>query len=118
MKKHIILIEDDGSLQELICQLLEKEGYRVSIFPALTSIEELVEMHADLFIIDERLPSVSGHIICILLHEQTATRSVPQLLISGSPMLDRFAELAETNASLHKPFELDELLAKVKELLA
>ncbi|RYZ76228.1 MAG: response regulator transcription factor [Proteobacteria bacterium] len=117
MEKHIILIEDDGSLLELACQVLENEGYRVSALDSLTSIEELAEMQADLFVIDERLPSVSGHIICIMLHEQAATRHIPQLLISGSPMLTRYAELAEVNASLRKPFEIAELLGKITELL-
>lgn len=117
MKKHIILIEDDHTLLGLMGGLLEDEGYQVSAFPSLTSIEELAEIGADLVIVDERLPSVSGHIICIMLHEHGATRLIPQLLISGSPMLARFAELAETNASLRKPFEPAELLATVKDLL-
>ncbi|MEO3402929.1 response regulator [Mucilaginibacter sp. CAU 1740] len=115
--KHIVLIEDNEALQQLVAQFLTEAGYRVTSYPALTSVEELATLEADLFIIDERLPSVSGHIICILLHADSVTRAVPQLLISGSPVLSKFSDLAEVNASLRKPFGLDELLLKIKELI-
>ncbi|SDF83928.1 hypothetical protein SAMN05216464_1431, partial [Mucilaginibacter pineti] len=41
MMKHIILIEDNETLQSLIAQFLLGSGYRVTSYPALTSIEEL-----------------------------------------------------------------------------
>ncbi|SDF49440.1 Response regulator receiver domain-containing protein, partial [Mucilaginibacter pineti] len=104
------------TLQSLIAQFLLGSGYRVTSYPALTSIEELAAIQADLFIIDERLPSVSGHIICIMLHTHPGTQSIPQILISGSPMLDRYAELAEVTASLQKPFGMAELLILVKDI--
>jgi hypothetical protein len=83
----------------------------------LTTIDELAALGADLFIINERLPaSVSGHIICILLHYNPVTRSTPQILVSGSPLLSKFAELAEADASMRKPLIPDQLLTLVKEL--
>jgi CheY-like chemotaxis protein len=115
---HIILIDDDEELRLSTALVLEEAGYQVSSFNMLTTIEELSELGADLFIIDERLPGVSGHIICIMLHSAPATKRIPQLLISASPLLGKFAELGEVDARLQKPFDIDELLKTVAGCIA
>ena len=114
MSKHIIIIEDDEELRSNMTMIIQLEGYRVTAFSSLTSIEELAELNASLFILDERLPYISGHIIAIMLHCNSVTRHIPQILISGSPMLANYAELAEVNGMLRKPFELAELLSMIR----
>ena len=65
MKPHILLIEDESSLVELLRYNLEKEGYRVS---AANDGEEglamLNEHKPDLLVLDWMLPHVSGIEIC------------------------------------------------------
>jgi len=113
MNQHIVIIESDPSLLSEMAAALENQGYRVTGFESLTTIEELAALHAGLFIVDERLPTVSGHIICIMLHSDTHTRTIPQILIASSPLLGKFAALAEVNGSLRKPFVMDQLLNMV-----
>jgi CheY-like chemotaxis protein len=48
-----------------------------------------------------------------MLHCNPVTRHIPQILISGSPMLANYAELAEVNGMLRKPFELAQLLSLI-----
>ncbi|MDP9078921.1 MAG: response regulator [Bacteroidota bacterium] len=117
MKKHIVIIEDDRSLQETMQVMLEDAGYKVTTFGSPGTVEELAGLKADLFIIDERLPFVSGHILCIMLHGNALSKAVPQVLISASPMLAKFAELGEVDASLRKPFGMEDLLAVAERLL-
>ena len=113
MNRHIVVIESDLSLLSEMAVALKNQGYRVTGFESLTSVEELVALRAGLFIIDERLPTVSGHIICIMLHSNLLTRAIPQILIASSPLLGKFAELGEVNGSLRKPFSMDQLLTMV-----
>ena len=113
MNQHIVIIESEPSLLSEMAVALENQGYQVTGFESLTTVEELAALQAGLFIVDERLPTVSGHIICIMLHSNLLTRTVPQILIASSPLLGKFAALGEVNGSLRKPFAMDQLLTMV-----
>lgn len=67
--------------------------------------------------LDEQLPVISGHIICILLKSRPATKNTPVILISGHEELESIATLCEAEGFLKKPFSdihhLTELVKKV-----
>jgi DNA-binding response OmpR family regulator len=113
MNQHIVIIESEPTLLSEMAVALENQGYQVTGFESLTTVEELAALQAGLFIVDERLLTVSGHIICIMLHSNLLTRAIPQILIASSPLLGKFAALAEVNGSLRKPFAMDQLLTMV-----
>ena len=83
MNPHIIVIEDNQALLATVTDVLEDSGYRVTPLTAIRSLEELAELRADCFILDEQLPVVSGHIICIMLKSRPETKDIPVILISG-----------------------------------
>jgi len=60
MEKHIVIIEDDATVLRTMTSALEKAGYRVTGLLALSTIEALIELQADCFIIDEQLPFITG----------------------------------------------------------
>lgn len=119
MKKHIVLIEDDPDILGLLTGCLEEGGYRVTPLAQLESVEELIALQADAFVIDEHLPVTSGHIICIILKSKPETRHLPVLLISADDGLAHTASLCNADAYLLKPFHdylqvptvLDQVLA-------
>ena len=108
--KHIVIIEDDTSFLHLLRKFLQSEGYQVTCFEKLTTIERLIDLKADYFIIDEQLPNVSGHIICILLKSKQQTKEIPVILMSAYDELEYFADISCANAYLKKPFVRQELL--------
>jgi CheY-like chemotaxis protein len=101
---HIVVIEDDESLLATIVLILEASGYRVTALTAITTLAALIKLQADCFILDEQLPVLSGHIICILLRSKPETRRVPIVLISGHAELEAIAWLCRADAFLRKPF--------------
>ena len=114
MPKHIVIIEDDPEILYIITQILEEHEYRVTGFNALSSsIEELGALKADCFIFDEQLPYVSGHIICIMIKSHPLTMSIPVILISASDKLEGFVSIGDADASLKKPFNIDDLVTLV-----
>jgi DNA-binding response OmpR family regulator len=117
-KKHIVVIEDDTVLLTIIGKLLQSEGYSVTNLETLSSVEDLIESKADCFIIDEHLPNVSGHIICMLLKAKPQTMSLPVILMSAFEELEYFADLSCANVYLKKPFNKHEIISRVSSVLS
>jgi DNA-binding response OmpR family regulator len=116
MLKRIVIIEDDTDLLMLLGRFFRAQGYDVTCLESFTSMEALVSLKADCFILDERLPYVSGHILCILLKSNAVTRNIPVVLISGYEGLDNFVSICKANGSLQKPFETGQLLKIVTDV--
>ncbi|GAB3920474.1 response regulator transcription factor [Mucilaginibacter myungsuensis] len=118
MKEHIVVIEDNPDILEVVEHLLNEEGYQVTTMSALHDIDALLALNADLYILDEQLPYINGHIICIILKSKPQTRNKPVLLISALEEVNQFATLCEADGYLKKPFlNIAELTTLVKNLL-
>ena len=111
----ILLVEDEPAVRQLFAQALLRAGY--SIFEARNGQEamKLFDQHGeaiDMLLTDMRMPYMGG---AELAHQLRARRrSLKLLCISGYPgNLD--PELASD--FLAKPFSLDDLLKKVREVL-
>ena len=117
MHKHIVLIEDDPGIAEITRLILEDAGYHISVFNAFTSLEELTALGAAGFILDENLPVMSGHIICMLLKSKPATRHIPVILFSAGTGLQRAVDLGEANAGIAKPYEIEHFLKVISHTI-
>lgn len=116
----IAVIDDDADFQNLMEQVLADQGYRVIGFPVGEGADEVVQAtHADLVILDIRLPGVSGFHVLNRLLTNPATTHVPVMVCTG--MAWGPAEQAQLTAMgvhvLPKPFDLDDLLAATATLL-
>jgi len=113
--EHIVIIEDDVYFLKVITYLLEEAGYKVTGFTELTTVEELTALKADCFIIDEQLPNVNGHIICIMLKSREQTKYIPVILASAYEGLEGFAGMCKADAFIKKmslnPEDLLDLVA-------
>ena len=121
MKKyHLLIVEDDPSIQRLLVQTLDKEGYKPSKAKTLGEARALLRLHApDLIILDRRLPDGDGLELCHELKTAPATAQTPILfLTSKNSTADKVVGLKMgADDYLTKPFDLDELLARVEALL-
>jgi two-component system phosphate regulon response regulator PhoB len=120
MKTHILLIEDEAALVELVRYNLEKEGFRVS---AANDGEEglalLNESKPDLLVLDWMLPHVSGIEICRQIRRKTELRDLPVIMLTArGEEADRIRGL-EVGADDYviKPFSPSELVARIRAVL-
>jgi two-component system alkaline phosphatase synthesis response regulator PhoP len=117
MKIQVFLVEDEPRLLEMIQMNLELEGYAVSsLSDGKLAMEKLVDLGtADLVILDVMLPYHSGLEICDALRKISA---VPILFLSArGTTTDKIEGLKKGgNDYLGKPFDLEELLLRVKVL--
>jgi DNA-binding response OmpR family regulator len=119
-EKHILVVEDERHLAMGIKFNLEKEGYRVTIaasgVEALRIVDEQ-EAEVDLIILDIMLPGMSGYAVCEALRQRGS--DVPILILSARTLAEDRTRGFDVGANqyLTKPFDLDELLSRVRNLL-
>lgn len=117
----ILVIEDDAAINDVVCSALKGEGYEcVSAYSGtearLLLQAELLACPFDLVICDLMLPGMSGEEVVAFIRAQS---NVPILVISAkAEVVDRVSLLKQgVDDYLVKPFDLDELVARVEALL-
>lgn len=120
MRAHILVVEDEQHLGVGIKYNLEAEGYRVSLVEDGPSALKLIDHSAqsiDLVILDLMLPGMSGYSVCQRI--RTAGLALPVLMLSARTLPEDRTRGFDVGANqyMNKPFELDELLSRVKNLL-
>lgn len=114
----ILVVDDEMELTEPLSRMLSREGYSVDAAYDGTSGGQLVQAgNYDLLILDWMLPGKTGIEICQELRRQGKT--TPVLFLTAKDTLDDRVEGLDAGADdyLVKPFELRELLARVRALL-
>jgi DNA-binding response OmpR family regulator len=117
VQKHIVIIEHDQDTLDIMRHLLEAEGYVVTGYAGFPSLAELALMRADCFIIEEWLPQVSGHAICLMLKARIKTSSIPVVLASVNSPFEPMSNLCEADAILGKPLIAAELVRVVSAVI-
>lgn len=114
----ILLIEDNETLAKGVSKKLKEIGYIVDIFNDGEDGLYAIEISAyDLLILDLGLPIIDG--IEIIKRLRSSQQNLPILVISARDKLDQRILGLSTGADdyLCKPFELDEVIARVQALL-
>lgn len=117
MSQHIVIVDDEEAIRKRLAQYLKKEGYRTTAAADGTELRALVDSDSiDLVILDLMMPGEDGLSLTRYLREQT---EVGILILTGKgDAVDRVVGL-EMGADdyLAKPFDLRELLARVRSIL-
>ncbi|MDA8744705.1 response regulator transcription factor [Rubripirellula amarantea] len=117
---HILVVEDEKHLGVGIKYNLEAEGYRVTLVedgPTALRILDGAGDSIDLVVLDLMLPGMSGYSVCEAIRDGGI--EIPVLMLSARTLAeDRTRGFdAGANQYMSKPFELDELLSRIKNLL-
>lgn len=118
MKAHILVVDDDPRITELLRRILAYEGYSVTIAASgEEALTRTLERPPDLIVLDIMLPRLNG--LEVTQRLRAASDFVPILMVTArDSVADRVAGF-EVGADdyLVKPFAPEELLARVKVLL-
>ncbi len=115
---HILIIEDQEKLAHNIKQFLELEHYAVTLaHDGKEGFEKAMTIDMDLLILDINLPGMDGYVICSMLREHK--KNMPILMLTARTKQQEVVHGLNIGADdyLTKPFDLEELLARVRALL-
>ena len=114
--RHVLLVEDDDAVAEIVGLILHESGYvvdRVStVEDALVSVRSAAP---NVVLLDLSLPGRSGLSFLKFCRESAALAGLPIVLMSGTPLPPLEDGLAP-DAILGKPFDIDHLCRVVDEL--
>ncbi len=113
----VLLVEDDAAVRSTLAAILHDEGCDIIIAPngfdALVSLEQ---HNPDIIVLDWMMPVVDGqHFLQALRQEYS--RQTPVLVISAGRVSPETASASGADAYLQKPFDIDELMRVLGELV-
>src|SRR6267154_1838705 len=118
-KPLILVVDDDAPIVLLMRSILREFGFEPR---TATSGEAAIEAaraeRPDLVLLDKNMPGMSGSEVIRALRSERGLEQVPILVLTGDPLgPDEIAELG-ANGTVQKPFDLQQLVAKIQEQLA
>lgn len=118
VKKKILIVDDDPDILAFIQAMLEEAGYVVVTTDKSENLETIsVDDLPDLFLLDMLLSGRDGRRIARQLKSQEVTKHIPVIIFSAHPVAKEEAKAAGADDFIAKPFEMDELLAKIGKYL-
>jgi len=118
MSNRVLVADDDRAIRESLARALELEGY--DVVTVVDGVQALTRARRDAFdalVVDVMMPGVDGLAVCRVLRAE-GDRTPVLMLTARVETPDRVAGLdAGADDYLPKPFELDELFARLRALL-
>jgi DNA-binding response OmpR family regulator len=115
---HILLVEDQRKLAENMKAYLETEQYAVSLaHDGKEGFELAMTQEIDLLILDINLPGMDGYLICTMLRQHKKTMPILMLTARGKQQELIHGLNIGADDYLTKPFDMEELLARIRALL-
>jgi DNA-binding response OmpR family regulator len=114
----ILLVEDDRSIASFVEPELERLGFRVRCaYDGLSGLEEVQEFRPELIVLDIMLPDLDG--VGVLKRLRETGSMVPIIMLTARDTTPDKVHSLEHGADdyLTKPFDMDELLARIRALL-
>ncbi len=118
--KKILIVDDEVDLVETVRFPLEMEGYQVLIsYNGEDALNQARKENPDLILLDLMLPKLDGYKVCRLLKFDDRYKHIPILMLTAKTQEKDKTLGMETGANeyITKPFEMEELIEKVKAYL-
>lgn len=117
----VLSVDDEPAVTGLVRLYLSQAGYEVmTAGSADEALHAIRTRRPDLILLDLMLPDIDGFSFCELLRRTKSMASIPVALLTGwsQPASEELGEQLGARAYLHKPFTGQQLVDRVRELLA
>ena len=118
MPRHVLVVEDDADLREIIVLALEQQGFVVEA--AENGLDAIVSLafrpFPDAVVLNLHMPVVSGADFIEVVRSDPALAALPVILVTGARVPPEVGRRAD--AVFPKPFEIDALASTIELLVA
>jgi two-component system phosphate regulon response regulator PhoB len=117
--EHVLVIEDEKDIAELIEFNLKREGYYVrNVFSGEDALIEVSKFIPDIIILDIMLPGIDGFEICTKIRNDPKLKKIPILMLTAKSEDEDIIHGLETGADdyITKPFSPKVLLARINAI--
>jgi CheY-like chemotaxis protein len=119
----LLVVDDDPDIRALMSEALAFHGYQ--IFTAVNgqeALDQVAQCEPDLLLLDIKMPGIDGYEVIRRLKGQEATRSIPIIVITASPVdkdRDRIRVLGMgATQYITKPLSIESLVREIKKAIA
>ena len=119
-RRTVLVVDDEPAIRRLLQRVLEAHGHRlVFADDGSEALDRVARELPDIVVLDVDMPNLNGFEVCRRLKADPATRLLPILMLTGTPMPDARMTGWELGADefLTKPFQPLEVAARVRTLL-
>jgi twitching motility two-component system response regulator PilH len=117
----IMIVDDSAMIREMVCEHLKQQGLTVvEAFDGADAIEKVKVSLPDLVVTDVVMPNKNGYELCRWLKGDPKASKIPVIMCTTkSEEFDRYWGMKQgADAYITKPYNPDELLTAIKQLLA
>lgn len=120
-RKEILVVDDERDIVEIVCELLEDAGFAtVPAYDGQEALEAIAKRRPDGVVLDIKMPVLDGIGVIKHLRRDPALAAMPVVVLTATRVIqdlkEQFKKL-QVAAWLSKPFEPEELVAVVKQVL-
>ncbi|WP_406229968.1 response regulator transcription factor [Nocardia sp. NBC_01009] len=114
----VLVVDDEAAVRDALVRAMDSEGYETrAVRDGATALTEIQQWHPEVVLLDVLMPFMDGVTACKQLRAR-GDRTPILMLTARDAVADRIAGLdAGADDYLVKPFDLDELLARVRALV-
>jgi two-component system, OmpR family, phosphate regulon response regulator PhoB len=120
MARKILVVEDEAPIRDMLCFVLEQNGYQaVTADDHDSAIRALIEPYPDLVLLDWMIPGGSGIQLAKKMKQHEITRHIPIIMITARGEEEDKVRGLEVGADdyVTKPFSPKELMARIKAVI-
>jgi CheY-like chemotaxis protein len=120
MGNRLLLADDSITIQKVVAIIFANEEFELTVVDnGIAALQQAQEIRPDVMLVDALMPGKSGYEVCAEIRRNPALSATPILLLIGAfePFDEEKARSCGADASITKPFESQQLIDRVKELL-
>lgn len=115
----ILIIDDDKAVREVVNLLLSSEGFEVlEAIDGEDGLNKINSKKPDLILLDIIMPKINGYMLLNKLSQDKELKKIPVILLTATSQMAGSISLGSHSVdNIHKPFEPDDLINKIKKKL-